>query len=122
MFLQTFTFFASFSDEDLHKIMDINKVFPKPREVEEEMRKRKESDEKQAEIDEIARVRALAPQVAPPTMSQLIEAQIGGHSVDMPVKNPFLTDKIIDDDLNPMLDMQVNEKRKGWGKFWIETL
>merc|ERR1712106_1103897 len=77
------------------------------------MRKRKESDEKQAEIDEIARVRALAPQVAPPTMSQLIEAQIGGHSVDMPVKNPFLTDKIIDDDLNPMLDMQVNEKRKG---------
>jgi hypothetical protein len=99
--------------------MDINKVFPKPRAVEEEMRKRKEAEERQAEIDEIARVRALAPQVAPPTMSQLIDAQIGGHSVDLPVKNPFLTDKLINDELNPMLDMQVNEKRKGWEKLEI---
>ena len=36
-----------------------------------------------------------------------------GHTVDMPVSNPFLTDKLIDEDLKPMMDMQVSEKRRG---------
>ena len=33
--------------------------------------------------------------------------------MDMPVSNPFLTDKLIDEDLKPMMDMQVSEKRRG---------
>ena len=65
------------SDEDLHKIMDINKVFPKPPEVEEEMRRQKEEDLIRAEQEELARVKALAPVLVPPTMSQLMAAQIG---------------------------------------------
>ena len=137
------------SDEDLHKIMDINKVFPKPPEVEEEMRRQKELDVIRAEQEELARVKALAPVLVPPTMSQLMAAQIGsnyseyipkrlhffflmpskmqyvdtpsyseiylveGHSVDMPVSNPFLTDKLIDEELKQMMDMQVSEKRRG---------
>ena len=36
-----------------------------------------------------------------------------GHSVDMPVSNPFLTDKLIDEELKQMMDMQVSEKRRG---------
>merc|ERR1719266_2528076 len=100
-------------DEDLHKIMDINKVFPKPPEVEEEMRRQKEEDLVRAEQEELARVKALAPVLVPPTMSQLMAAQIEGHSVDMPVSNPFLTDKLIDEELKQMMDMQVSEKRRG---------
>merc|ERR1719266_869284 len=100
-------------DEDLHKIMDINKVFPKPPEVEEEMRRQKEEDAIRAEQEELARVKALAPVLVPPTMSQLMAAQIEGHSVDMPVSNPFLTDKLIDEELKQMMDMQVSEKRRG---------
>ena len=74
------------SDEALHKIMDINKVFPKPREVEEELRKKREEDEVRAEKEEnalraeqeeLARVKALAPVLVPPTMNQLMAAQIG---------------------------------------------
>ena len=38
---------------------------------------------------------------------------IEGHSVDMPVSNPFLTDKLIDEELKQMMDMQVSEKRRG---------
>ena len=40
------------------------------------------------------------------------QAQIGGHSVDLPVTNPFLTDKIIDEEMTPMFDHQINDKRK----------
>ena len=43
-----------------------------------------------------------------------LQAQIGGHSVDMPVSNPFLTDKIIDEEMTPMFDRQINDKRKWW--------
>ena len=43
-----------------------------------------------------------------------VQAQIGGHSVDMPVSNPFLTDKIIDEEMTPMFDHQINDKRKWW--------
>ena len=126
--------------------MDINKVFPKPPEVEEEMRRQKEEDAIRAEQEELARVKALAPVLVPPTMSQLMAAQIGsnyseyipkrlhffflmpskmqyvrplkiylveGHSVDLPVSNPFLTDKLIDEELKQMMDMQVSEKRRG---------
>ena len=57
--------------------MDINKVFPKPPEVEEEMRRQKELDVIRAEQEELARVKALAPVLVPPTMSQLMAAQIG---------------------------------------------
>ena len=42
------------------------------------------------------------------------KAQIGGHSVDMPVSNPYLTDKIIDEEMSPMFDHQINDKRKWW--------
>ena len=66
-------YFIIFSDDDLHKIMDINKIFPKPREVEEELKKRKEEDERRAEAEELARIKSLAPPTAPPKMSQLIE-------------------------------------------------
>ena len=38
---------------------------------------------------------------------------VEGHSVDMPVSNPFLTDKLIDEELKQMMDMQVSEKRRG---------
>ena len=62
-----------FSDDDLHKIMDINRVFPKPREVEEELKKKKDEDERRAEAEELARIKSLAPPTAPPKMSQLIE-------------------------------------------------
>ena len=65
------------SDEALHKIMDINKVFPKPPEVEEEMRRQKEENALRAEHEELARVKALAPVLVPPTMNQLMAAQIG---------------------------------------------
>ena len=63
-------------DEDLHKIMDINKVFPKPREVEEELRLRKIEDDKKAEKEELERIKSLAPAVQPPKISQLIEENI----------------------------------------------
>merc|ERR1719458_176681 len=63
--------------------------------------------------EELARVKALAPVLVPPTMSQLMAAQIEGHSVDLPVSNPFLTDKLIDEELKQMMDMQVSEKRRG---------
>ena len=53
--------------------MDINKIFPKPRQVEEELKKKKEDDDKKAEAEELARIKALAPPVAAPKMSQLIE-------------------------------------------------
>ena len=33
--------------------------------------------------------------------------------MDMPVSNPFLTDKLIDEELKQMMDMQVSEKRMG---------
>ena len=62
-----------FSDEDLHKIMDINKVFPKPREVEEELKRKKEEEEKLEEKLELERIKSLAPPVQQPKMSQLIE-------------------------------------------------
>ena len=61
------------SDEDLHKIMDINKVFPKPREVEEELKKKKEEEERLAEKLELDRIKSLAPPIQQPKMSQLIE-------------------------------------------------
>ena len=64
------------SDEALHKIMDINKVFPKPREVEEELRKKREEDEVKAEKEELQRIKSLAPPVQPPKMCQLIEGAI----------------------------------------------
>ena len=64
------------SDEALHKIMDINKVFPKPREVEEELRKKREEDEVRAEKEELQRIKSLAPPVQPPKMCQLIEEGI----------------------------------------------
>ena len=41
-----------------------------------------------------------------------VQAQIGGHSVDMPVSNPYLTDKIIDEEMTPLLDLQISDKRK----------
>ena len=71
------TVFVWVSDEALHKIMDINKVFPKPPEVEEEMRRQKEENALRAEQEELARVKALAPVLVPPTMNQLMAAQIG---------------------------------------------
>ena len=40
-------------------------------------------------------------------------SSIEGHTVDMPVSNPFLTDKLIDEELKQMMDMQVSEKRMG---------
>ena len=60
-------------DEDLHKIMDINKVFPKPKEVEEELKRKREDDEKKAEKEELERIKSLAPPIQAPKMSQLIE-------------------------------------------------
>ncbi len=36
----------------------------------------------------------------------------GGHSVDLPVSNPALTDKMIDAELGQMFDLQVNTRRK----------
>ena len=92
--------------------MDINKVFPKPQEVEEELKLKKIEEEKKAEKEELERIKNLAPPVQPPKMSQLIEAQIGGHSVDMPVSNPYLTDKIIDEEMTPLFDLPINDKRK----------
>ena len=74
------------SDEDLHKIMDINKVFPKPPEVEEEMRRQKEEDLIRAEQEELARVKALAPVLVPPTMRQLMAAQIGLKQLEKAAK------------------------------------
>ena len=68
--------FVCVSDEALHKIMDINKVFPKPREVEEELRKKREEDEVKAEKEELQRIKSLAPPVQPPKMCQLIEEGI----------------------------------------------
>ena len=62
-----------FSDDDLHKIMDINKIFPKPRQVEEELKKKKEEVDRRAEAEELARIKSLAPPIAAPKMSQLIE-------------------------------------------------
>ena len=53
--------------------MDINKVFPKPKEVEEELLRRREQDERKAEKEELDRIKALAPPVQAPKMSQLIE-------------------------------------------------
>lgn len=53
--------------------MDINKVFPKPREVEEELKRKREDDEKKAEREELERIKSLAPPVQAPKMSQLIE-------------------------------------------------
>lgn len=70
------TVFVWVSDEALHKIMDINKVFPKPREVEEELRKKREEDEVKAEKEELQRIKSLAPPVQPPKMCQLIEEAI----------------------------------------------
>ena len=63
-------------DEDLHKIMDINKVFPKPREVEEELRQKKIEDDKRAEKEELERIKSLAPAVQAPKISQLIEVNV----------------------------------------------
>ena len=34
----------------------------------------------------------------------------------MPVSNPYLTDKIIDEEMTPLLDMQINNSRK-WSPF-----
>ena len=65
------------SDEDIHKIMDINKVFPKPPEVEQELQRAKQEEQERVEKEELARVRALAPALLPPTVSQLMAAQIG---------------------------------------------
>ena len=53
--------------------MDINKIFPKPRQVEEDLKKKKEDDDKKAEAEELARIKSLAPPIAAPKMSQLIE-------------------------------------------------
>lgn len=53
--------------------MDINKVFPKPKEVEEELKRKREDDEKKAEREELERIKSLAPPVQAPKMSQLIE-------------------------------------------------
>ena len=53
--------------------MDINKVFPKPREVEEELKRKKEEEEKLEEKLELERIKSLAPPVQQPKMSQLIE-------------------------------------------------
>ena len=57
--------------------MDLNKVFPKPAAVEAELARRKEDEERRAELAELARVKALAPAQPPPTISQLMAAQIG---------------------------------------------
>ena len=35
----------------------------------------------------------------------------------MPVSNPYLTDKIIDEEMAPLLDTQINTKRK-----WLDVL
>ena len=59
--------------------MDINKVFPKPKEVEEELKKRREEDEKKAEKEELERIKSLAPPVQAPKMSQLIEERFFYH-------------------------------------------
>ena len=56
--------------------MDINKIFPKPKEVEEELRKKKEDEDKQAEKEELNRIKSLAPPVQAPKMSQLIEENV----------------------------------------------
>ena len=69
--------------------MDINKVFPKPPEVEEEMRRQKELDVIRAEQEELARVKALAPVLVPPTMSQLMAAQIGSNYSEYIPKRHF---------------------------------
>ena len=53
--------------------MDINKVFPKPKEVEEELKRKREDDEKKAEKEELERIKSLAPPIQAPKMSQLIE-------------------------------------------------
>ena len=53
--------------------MDINKVFPKPPEVKEKLKRKKEEDEKRAEKEELQRIKSLAPPVQHPKMSQLIE-------------------------------------------------
>ena len=74
--MANFYLVAILSDEDLHKIMDINKIFPKPKEVEDELRKKKEEEDKQAEKDELDRIKSLAPPVQAPKMSQLIEERV----------------------------------------------
>ena len=68
------------SDEALHKIMDINKVFPKPREVEEELRKKREEDEVKAEKEELQRIKSLAPPVQPPKMVTLQQGHVRSSS------------------------------------------
>ena len=34
----------------------------------------------------------------------------------MPVSNPYLTDKFIDEEMTPLLDMQINNSRK-WSPY-----
>ena len=51
-------------------------MFPKPREVEEELRQKKIEDDKRAEKEELERIKSLAPAVQPPKISQLIEENI----------------------------------------------
>ncbi|XP_023333888.1 PDZ and LIM domain protein 7 [Eurytemora carolleeae] len=100
-------------DEELHNIMDLNKVFPKPKEVEERLKKNREEEERRREEEEVARVRALAPPAPPPpTIAQIIQAQIGGHSLDRPISNPSLTDKMINEELETMFDLDLSDKRK----------
>ena len=72
--------------------MDINKIFPKPRQVEEELKKKKEDDDKRAEAEELARIKSLAPPIAAPKMSQLIEepSQIFRNRITFISFKPFI--------------------------------
>ena len=36
--------------------------------------------------------------------------------MDLPVSNPYLTDKIIDEEMTPLLNTSINDKRK-----WLES-
>ena len=48
-------------------------MFPKPREVEEELKQKKIEEDLKAEREELERIKSLAPAAKPPKMSQLIE-------------------------------------------------
>ena len=53
--------------------MDINKVFPKPPEVEEEMRRQKEENALRAEQEDLARVKVLSLVIVFQTVKLIIE-------------------------------------------------
>ena len=42
-----------------------------------------------------------------------------GHTVDMPVSNPSLTDRMIEEELKDMFDLDISDKRKGYSQLHL---